>query len=161
MKVWDERQVILAWVDAERPPYPHEDFRTFRRARLAALESAYRIRFSHEALASMEQKALWMLFESTRASYLALRGPREGFLDDSLLNVVLERVDTPELKVRETEEKLYVHLEECREAHLQMLMSLYRFLFGPIETPLTSADLARLGFDDETEPKIWDYYDEM
>ena len=36
-KMYDERAVVLAYIDAQRPPYPHEDFRLFRQARLEAL----------------------------------------------------------------------------------------------------------------------------
>jgi hypothetical protein len=43
-KIYDERAVVLAYIDAQRPAYPHEDFRSFRQARLRALEDAYNIR---------------------------------------------------------------------------------------------------------------------
>ena len=158
---YDERAIVIAYLDAQRPAYPHEDFRTFRRSKLAALEAAYRIRISYDGLTPERPSSLWMLFQATADSFLKLGGPRAGFLDDSLINVTLERVDTPELALRETETKLYLHLDKTQEAHLELLTKLFRLLWGPIENPCTPADLARVGFDAGAEPKLHDYFDDM
>jgi hypothetical protein len=158
---YDERAVVMAYVDAQRPPYPHEDFREFRRAKLAALESAYQLQMSHAGMSTVQRASLWMLFQATADSFLKLGGSRAGLLEDSLINATVERVDTPELALRATEARLSAHLEQAREAHLQLLTSLFRVLWGPIEKPCDAADLVKLGFDPSTEPKLSDYYDEM
>jgi hypothetical protein len=93
--IYDELAVVLAYVDAQRPPYPHEDFRRFRRARLRALEEAYGIRISWEGVKSPNSRGLWMLFDATVNTYLGLRGPRDGFLEDSLINTTIDRLGVP------------------------------------------------------------------
>jgi hypothetical protein len=156
-KVYDSRAVVLAYVDAQRPPYPHEDFRTFRRARVRALESAYGIRTSVDGASS---PPLWMLFNATVQSYLGLGGPRAGFLDDSLINTTLERLDS-QGQLRETEVRLHTHLEQCRELHLELLEGLFALLWGPIRDPVTVERLRELGFDEAKEPQWIDYVDDM
>jgi hypothetical protein len=46
-------------------------------------------------------------------------------------------------------------------AHLQLLTSLFRVLWGPIEKRCAHADLARFGFDAAAEPRLHDYLDDM
>jgi hypothetical protein len=97
-----------------------------------------------------------MLFSSTVESYLQLGGPRAGFLEDGLINVAIERADSPKLKLRETELELHKHLNACREAHLALLVGLFQVLWRPLQNPIASADLRAQGFDDSLEPKISD-----
>lgn len=160
-KTYGVREFVLAYIDAQRPPWPHEDFRAFRRARLAALESAFKINLSFEGLPPTAPRVLWMLFSATVQSFLRIRGPRADFLEDGLLNSTIERLDTPALKLKETEARLFLHLQEARNAHLELLDGLFVALWGVIEHPVSSSDLARLGFDDAAEPKLSDYYDKM
>jgi len=159
--IYDERAVVLAYVDAQRPPYPHEDFRRFRRARLEVLEKAYRIRISLEGVSAPNSRILWMLFRGAVDSYLNLEGPRDGFLEDGLINVTIDRLGGTGMELRAIEDKLYMHLSECRTAHLELLTRLFVLLWGPIERPLSSADLRSHSFDDSKEPRLSDYYDEM
>jgi hypothetical protein len=161
VKVYDVRAVVVAYVDTLRSPYPHEDFRAFRKKRLAALEAAYGIRMNSEGAQASGAAPLWMLFGAVADSFLGLRGPRAGFLDDSLINTTLDRVDTELLRLRETEALLQSHLSASREAHLRLLESLFCMLWGAIEQPVTSADLRARGFDDASEPQLHDYYDYM
>ncbi len=102
-----------------------------------------------------------MLFAATADSLLKLDGPRAGFLEDSLINTTIDRIDTPVLALRETEAKLSLHLNEAREAHLQLLTSLFQVLWGAIEKRCTNADLARFGFDATAEPKLYNYFNDM
>jgi Transposase IS66 family len=51
--------------------------------------------------------------------------------------------------------------QECRAANLDFLTRLFLLLWGPIERPLSSADLLAFNFDDSKEPQLSDYYDEM
>lgn len=158
---YDEHAVVLAYVDARRPPYPHQDFAVFRRQRLAALEAAYGFSMSMASARNAKAAPLWMLFDATVDSYLALRGPRAGFLEDSLINTTLEKVDDPTAHVRETEARLHALLQAARAAHLEMLHGLFLLIMGPIASPVSSADLIRFGCDDSKEPVLSDYYDDM
>lgn len=158
---FDEQAVVAAYLDAQRPAYPHEDFRTFRRAKLTALEAAYGIELSHRGVTSGPSTSLWMLFQATAESFLNLGGPRAGFLEDSLINTTLERADNPQLALRETEARLHKHLRQAREAHLELLVGLFKALWGPIEKPCTVSDLVAFGFDPSTEPKMQDYFEFM
>jgi len=159
--LYDERAVVLAYIDAQRPPYPHEDFRRFRRARLQALENAFGIDISMKGVIAQQARSLWVLFSAAVDSYLGLRSPRDNFLEDSLINTALDRLGAAGLELRDAEAKLVVRLQECRAAHLDFLTRLFLLLWGPIERPLNSADLLAFNFDDSREPRLSDYYDEM
>jgi hypothetical protein len=156
---YDERAVILAYIDAQRPPYPHEDFKRFRQARLNALESHLKIRISPEG-ANSANRVLWLLFAGTANSYLGISSST-SVLEGGLLETVLDREDTPDLGLREHQNRIYRHLEEAKSAHLDLLVGLFRLLWGSITNPITSSDLMKLGFDDASEPKPHDYYDLM
>ncbi|SRR6266496_2594797 len=160
-KIYDERAVVLAYIDAQRPPYPHENFRLFRRARLDALENAYRIRISMEGVLDPSARSLWMLFSAAVDAYLGLRSPRDGFLEASLINGTLDGLGESGLQIKELETKLHTHLNDCRDANIEMLTRLFIILWGPIERPVSSADLRTPTFDDSNEPRLSDYYDEM
>ena len=160
-KMYDERAVVLAYIDAQRPPYPHEDFRLFRRARLEALERAYRISISMDGVVDPSARSLWMLFSAAVDSYLGLRSPRDGFLEDSLINGTIDGLGESGSQIREVEAKLHTHLRECRDASIEMLTQLFIVLWGRIERPVSSADLRTSTFDDSKEPRLSDYYDEM
>src|SRR5215831_18767170 len=160
-KMYDERAVVLAYVDAQRPPYPHEDFRRFRRARLEALEHAYGISLSMDGVVDRSARSLWMLFSAAVDSYLGLRSPRDGFLEDSLINETIDGLNESGLQIREVEAKLHAHLDDCRDANIEMLTRLFIILWGRIERPVSSADLRTSTFDDSKEPRLSDYYDEM
>jgi hypothetical protein len=160
-KTYDERAVVLAYIDAQRPPYPHEDFRLFRRARLDALEHAYRIRISMEGVRDPSARSLWMLFSAAVNTYLGLRSPRDGFLEDSFINRTLDALGESGLQIKELETKLSTHVNDCRDANVEMLTRLFIVLWGRIEQPVSSVDLRTPTFDDSNEPLLSDYYDEM
>jgi hypothetical protein len=159
--VYDERAVVLAYVDAQRPPYPHEDFRRHRQARLRALEEAYGISVSQDGARASGALALWMLFSAAVSSYLGLRSPREGFSEDGLINVKIEGLGAAGQEIRAVEERLRAHLEACREAHLELLTKLFVGIWGPIDRPLKVGDLQAYSFDEATEPTWLDYVDEI
>ncbi len=115
---------------------------------------------SDEGIAS-ESRALWMLFTATVDSLLKLGGPRAGFLDDSLINGTIARQGAATELLLEIEAKLHQLLDQTREAHLELLDALFVILWRRIDHPLTSADLATRGFDDEAEPRLHDYIDDM
>jgi hypothetical protein len=160
-KMYDERAVVLAYIDAQRPPYPHEDFRLFRQARLEALQRAYRISISMDGVTDPSARSLWILFSAAVDSYLGLRSPRDGFLEDSLINGTIDGLGESGSHLRQVEAKLHSHLRECRDASIEMLIQLFIVLWGRIEQPVSSADLRTLTFDDSKEPRLSDYYDEM
>jgi hypothetical protein len=59
------------------------------------------------------------------------------------------------------EAKLHSHLRDCRDASIEMLTRLFIIRWGPIERPVSSADLRTSTFDDSKEPRLSDYYDRM
>ena len=158
-KIYDERALITALVEARLPPYPHEDFRTFRKARLAALEAAFGVRLSHEGVPDFRAKVLWMMVETYVASLLRLE--ETGFGEGGLLERVLDERDTPELNIRGIEADLHRMGQEYRKRHYDMLASLFRCIWGPLGRTVSSADLLAHGFDDSKEPRMSDHYDEM
>ncbi|MDB4932348.1 MAG: hypothetical protein JWM10_4832 [Myxococcaceae bacterium] len=161
MAAYDERAVVLAYVDAQRPPYPHENFRRFRQQRLRALEQAYGIRVSLEGAKAMRATALWMLFDATVNTYLGLKDPRSAFLEAGLIESKIDGLGAAGREIRAVEERLYAHLQGCREAHVELLTRLFVHIWGPIGRPLGPGDLAAYSFDESAEPKLSDYYDDM
>ena len=159
--VYDERAVVLAYVDAQRPPYPHEDFRRHRQARLRALEQAYGISVSQDGARASGALALWMLFSAAVSSYLGLRSPREAFSEDGLINAKIEGLGAAGQEIRAVEERLRAHLEACREAHLELLTKLFVGIWGPIRSPVEGGELRAYAFDEAMEPAWLDYVDEI
>lgn len=106
-------------------------------------------------------RCLWMLFSAAVDSYLGLRSPRDGFLEDTLINGTIDRLGESGSQIREAETKLHTHIGECRDASIEMLTQLFIVLWGRIERPVSSADLMTSTFDDSKEPRLSDYYDEM
>src|SRR5205814_7525172 len=90
---YDERGLIVAFVDACRPPYPHQDFQTFRQARLRALERAFGLRLSADEIPDIQASVLWMHFQATVRSFLALDGPGAGLLEGGLLERAIDERD--------------------------------------------------------------------
>jgi hypothetical protein len=84
-----------------------------------------------------------------------------GWGDGSLLERVLDERDTPELNIRGIQTDLHRLGEEYRKRHLDILVSLFRCIWGPLGRTVSSADLLAHGFDDGKEPRIADYYDDM
>lgn len=159
MKTYGQREFLLAYIDAQREPYPHEDFRVFRQKRLAALERLFRVRISSDTVVS-SHRALFMLFSSTVRSYLDLWG-RGRVLEAGLLERVIDAVDGPEVRIRETQGRIAELKNQCAEEQLALLDSLFSVMWRRLERTVDSADLAAIGFDDSAEPEEWDYYDFM
>ena len=161
MAAYDERAVVLAYVDAQRPPYPHEDFRIFRQARLRALEKAYGINVSRDGAKASGSLALWMLFDATAKTYLGLKDPRDAFLEASLIETKIDGLGAAGREIRAVEERLYSHLKGCQEAHLELLTRLFVHIWGPIGRPIEPGELQDYSFDESREPKLSDYVDDL
>ena len=155
-KRYDRAALIQAYI-ATTEPYGHEDIKRFNAERLAALEQAFDVRLNFEAVKNSPNRALWMLFHATAKSYLSVRTPRSYFLDDTVVNVALDRLGDQAASMHTYEAAIGRAAETSREAHLGMLDELFRLLWGEIDTVVTSERLRQLGFDDSQEPNRWDY----
>jgi hypothetical protein len=162
MQQYDYRALIEAYIDAQRPPYPHEDFRTFARGLLSALERAFGISISSmDGVRNAECSPLWMLFRAAAFSYVKLSTPRSGFLEDSLITFRLRQLGEQGAKVEAIEREIDELTLANREAHLKLLNTLFVLLWGQVDTVITSDTLRDQGFDDTKRPKWADYYDDM
>jgi|SRR5579859_3179100 len=153
-KPYDFKGFVQAYMDAHRPNYVHEDFRTFYAERLNKLETAFNINISKN------HSPLHMLFDWTVRSYWNTSSPGEGALEGSLITRHLEANEAGH-KVLRTMEYLNNNAKQSREAHLQMLYDLFVCIFGEVSTVVSSDTLMELGFDDFAEPKLRDYFDYM
>jgi hypothetical protein len=158
-KTYDQAALIEAYIAANRTDYLHEDFTTYYKALLATLEQAFGLLVSSQGIRRAEVRPLWLLFQSTMRSYLAIKTTRSGFLEAGLLEKRLDELGDEALPIRQAEQTISRLAEESRAAHLQLLADLFTVLFGPLEKVVTSADLQALGFDDSKEPSISDYWD--
>ena len=94
--------------------------------------------------------ALWILFEATIRSYIAIRTPMTGFLEFSNGEVY-------EIYERSGIDKL---TEENKAAHWSLLYELFQRMYGKVETVVTSEMLLAAGVDDSQEAQMQlDYWD--
>lgn len=77
MKSYGQREFILAHLDAQKKPFPHEDFRAFRQKRLAAMEVLFGVQIS-PATVSRERAALFLLFSAVARSTWPSRATTAG-----------------------------------------------------------------------------------
>lgn len=148
------RDLIQAYIATWRH-YPHSDFDAYYRRLLEVLQSLFDVRFDGtdvrgELLPGIYPMAALMVFRSTVDSYLAIRTPWSGYLEAGL--GVAELAKRYSLVFDDLAER-------NRQAHLELLDTLFIMLYGSIERIFTSADLREAGFDDSTEPNTADYWD--
>lgn len=158
---YSQAALVGAYVEAQREPYPHEDFAAFRRARLAALEAAFGVHISEDGVRSPNGRLLFVVFKSVVASYLRIRYSGDGVLEGGLLETAIDRADTPELGIRAKQSRIHSLLAQCAQEQADLLDSLFTAIWGNSERVVTSEDLVALGFDDTKEPRIEDYYDRI
>ena len=94
--------------------------------------------------------SLWILFEATIRSYIAIRTPMTGFLEFSNVRVyeVYERSGIDQLA------------EKNKAAHWGLLYELFQMMYGEAETVVTSEMLLAAGVDDSQEAQMQlDYWD--
>lgn len=154
-KKYDRAALIQAYIASKEPG--HDDIKRFNAERLAALEQAFDVRLHWEGVKNRDNSELWMLFQATVRSYMSISTPRSGFLDDSLINIKLDRLGEQAESIKTCEALIHRAAETSREAHIIMLDELFKLLWGEIDTVVTSNHLRKLGFDDSHEPKWWDY----
>lgn len=158
VKSYGQREFILAYLDTQKEPFPHEDFRAFRQKRLAAMEVLFGVQIS-PATVSRERAALFLLFSAVARRYLAI-SRHDGWLEAGLLEMVIDRVDGPEVRIRETQARIHELLGKCETEQLTLLESLFVVMWGRLDKTVTAADLARFGVDDAAAPRESDYWDE-
>jgi hypothetical protein len=158
-KTYDQASLIEAYIAAQRTDYLHEDFTTYYKALLDALEQAFGMLVSSQAIRRAEVRPLWLLFQSTTHSYLSIKTTRSGFLEAGLIDKRFDELGDEALPIRQAEQTIMRLAEENRATHLQLLADLFTILFGPLEKVVTSAELLALGFDDSKEPSLSDYWD--
>lgn len=127
----------------------NELLRAHHRAVLAGLEELFHLRLDSTALEDFNDKALFMLFSSTSASFLRTRTPWSGFLEAGLLHKCLEEVSETRERVHQASRRIEQLRDDLREAHLEILDALVaRLLRERAHLTFTSADLRALGIDD-------------
>jgi hypothetical protein len=156
---YDQTALIHAYIQANQAHYLHEDFKTYSVGLLNALQHAFGITITFDGVLDQEARALWMLFHATTQSLLSIRSPRSNFLDDSLINMRLERLGERGKRITNIEATIHHANTLSKTAHLQLLDALFSLLWGSTDTIVTSDDLRQLGFDDTKEPQFRDYID--
>ncbi|MFC4070944.1 hypothetical protein [Actinoplanes subglobosus] len=119
--------------------------RSHHEGMLGGLERLYGITLSW---AGVPDKALFMLFQSTARSLLALTTPWSGFLEAGLLFKRLEAVGEPGARVMAASDRIWARNNESREDHLLILDELLTvFLSDAADRVFTAADLRAAGTD--------------
>jgi hypothetical protein len=155
------KELIEAYINAERDDYIHEDFKNYYVGLFKKLTELFGIRFRMEELGNFPDDEFWpgvskgaalMVFQSTVRSYLSITTPFAGFIEFGL--GVGDLYDAYGRKLEEM-------AEENRKAHLNLLDALFKMMSGAVDRVVTSQELREAGFDDSKEPKKADYYDYM
>lgn len=161
MATYNQHDLLQAYIAAQRRPYPHEDFRTFRRARLAALEKAFEVSISDEGMRTTDHHILFYIFRGEVAAQVNYLDEGAGVMEGGLLESVIDRNDTPELGIREKQQRIHSLIVQCAQERLALIETLFSAIWGKTDRTVSSADLLTLGFDDSDEPKVADYWDIM
>ncbi|MEV6347855.1 hypothetical protein [Actinoplanes sp. NPDC051851] len=111
------------------------------------LERLFEIRLTREGLAA--HRSLFLLFETTVRSMLAVSTPWSGFLDAGPLLQRLEDAGEPGSRVLEASSRLQHRTGELRDDHRDILDALLTVFLGDrAGSTFTGADLRALGVDD-------------
>lgn len=152
-KVYDYKDLVMAYIDANRRGYLHEDFKTYFQSRLPKLEEAFDIYFKDA------KKSLMMYFFSIVRSYNSIDYP--GMMEMGGVFSALSRAGNRGREVEKLQIDVFHKLEEARNMLLEMMYALFIVMFGETDKTVTSEDLLKLGFDESKEPKERDYWDQM
>lgn len=161
-KRYEWKDLLDAYIKAQRRHYVHEDFTKYYKGHLAALEEAFGVSVSVERVRNPGVRALWVPFQGALASFLSIRTPWDNVLEDSLTNRVIdERLGEQGKQIRRLEADVSQAIQLSKVVHLELLEELFNVLWGPITQVVTSEDLLKLGFDDSKEPQYLDYVDHL
>lgn len=132
--------------------------RAHRQGVLAGLQTLFGLTLTMQSISSIPGAVpLFMLFNSTVDSCLALRTPWSFFLEEGLLNRRLDEVGSPGVRINEASERIAQLTDQSRQAHLDILAELLRVFLGErSDLVFTSADLRAIDVDD-TPPNMLDY----
>jgi len=150
--------LIQALALSRRDDWVNEDFTPYYRGLVGALEPMMDVSLRREAVPH-KQLALWMLFEATMRSMLALTNPWDGFLESSLIHVRLQESGEHGRRIHEASDRIIAATEQSRADHLEMLVALVEAMLGPRPQVITSEQLLAAGFDDAQKPQMQDYWD--
>jgi hypothetical protein len=123
---------------------------------LDGLERLFEIRLSHREVGNA---ALFMLFESTTRSLLAITTPWSDFLEAGLLHRKLDETGEVGARVMAASDRIWARAEETREDHREILDALLTVFLGDRAGRTFSAgQLQALGVDLQRPDSIdYDY----
>jgi hypothetical protein len=157
---YDFRVLIEAYIYTRRRNFIHEDFGAYYGGLLQALQPFFGLTFP-PANVDIARRVFWNHFDSTVSSLLQIAHPRDGYLEDSLLNFKLQDAGELGQRVFQIEGEIGRANVASAAAHREMLYTLFEAIFGTRDRLVTSEELAAAGFDDSREPNSSDYYDFM
>jgi hypothetical protein len=131
--------------------------RAHRQRVLAGLQTLFGLTLDMASFRSTPGGALFMLFNSTVRSCLALRTPWSFYHETGLIDRKLDEAGDAGARVTEASDRITRLTDESRQAHLDILDQLLSVFLGErADLVFTSADLLAAGVDD-TPPSSLDY----
>ncbi|GIE78233.1 hypothetical protein Aph02nite_41830 [Actinoplanes philippinensis] len=128
--------------------------RAHHEAMFGVLQRLFEVSLTGEAA---PDRVLFMLFQSTARSLLALTTPWSGFLEAGLLHRRLEATGDPGARVMAASDRIWSRNDESREDHLLILDELLTVFLGDrAGRTFTAADLIAAGTD-PTPPSTADH----
>ena len=121
--------------------------RAHHEAMLGGLERLFGMRIDRHEVPDL---ALFMLFQATARSMLALTTPWSGFLEAGLLHKRLDATGEPGVRVMAASHRIETRAGESRRDHLLILDELLAVFLGDrAGLTFTAADLRDVGVDPE------------
>ena len=161
MKEYRFRELLEVYLESRRS-HVHEDFDNFYKGKLEALEKLFCIRFENPPFEfesmnlQYDDWAIWTFVEAAIFEYFQLTRSRGGEGGRGLYVLHLRR---EEHKYFEAVDAWAEAKESYRQASFNTLEQIFVALFGNLPQVFTSIDLLALGFDDNKEPDMSDYWD--
>jgi hypothetical protein len=149
------RYDFKSWVDAEiagREQYLHQEFNDYYQALAHTLRDLMGLK------GDVPRDDLQGLLESTISSLKRISHPFSGWLESTLTQGKLERAGLGP-KIARLMDRILEANQESKDAHKEMLYTLFEVVHGYSNAKFTSDCLLAAGFDDTAEPDISDYYD--
>ncbi len=158
-KQYDFKTLVQTYIETQRKYHFHDDFKDYYSSLLHKLEEIFQIKLSSR---DCPDTALWMLFAATVSSYLSIASPYDGFSEMGGIIIRLQKLNGLGSKILDEGQQIVKLAHVNQELHLQMLYDLFQAMYGKTDTIFTSDELRIHGFDDSTEPNMWDSkYDDL
>ncbi len=142
---FDLNDLVKSFVEHRRQHYQPE-LQDYHSRRFAAMQSAFGVTLSLDAILDFRKKALWFEFNVRADSYMGLTEPSR-ILEGGLIEVQIKQLGETGDHINTLRFKLFEMLEEVESHHLALLRLLLVAIWVPTREIVSTDDLKIFGFD--------------